>query len=120
MRQEVSARDIDKLREVPSEGVNVHGFYIQGARWNWLDGRLEDSAPKVLVDRMPVIFLTAAPSKETKANRASDAAGQMYSCPVYKYPKRTDKNLIFRLNLKTDEHPSHWRLRGTAILCFTE
>ena len=26
----------------------------------------------------------------------------MYSCPVYKYPKRTDRYLIFRVNLKSE------------------
>lgn len=29
----------------------------------------------------------------------------------YKYPKRNDRYLIFRMMLKTSEDPSHWKVR---------
>ena len=30
------------------EGQNIHGLFIEGARWNRLDGRLEESEAKKL------------------------------------------------------------------------
>ena len=55
-----------------------------------------------------------------------------YFCPVYKYPKRNDKYLIFRVNLKCDvpgganalskgvTPPMKWKLMGVALLCSKE
>jgi dynein heavy chain len=55
-----------------------------------------------------------------------------YFCPVYKYPKRNDKYLIFRVNLKCDvpggtnalskgvTAPMKWKLNGVALLCSKE
>ena len=52
-----------------------------------------------------------------------------FSCPVYKYPKRNDKYLIFRCYLKAEAPgatqnqnrgvtaPMKWRLCGAALLC---
>ena len=43
-----------------------------------------------------------------------------YDCPVYKYPARTDRYLIFTVTLPTqDLKPLHWILRGVALLCTT-
>ena len=43
-----------------------------------------------------------------------------YSCPVYKYPARTDRYLIFSVSLPSRDHkPIHWILRGVALLCTT-
>jgi len=54
---------------------------------------------------------------------------QQYSCPVYKYPRRNDKYLIFRVNLKADSPQGqltlskgvsavvNWKLKGVALLC---
>jgi dynein heavy chain len=55
-----------------------------------------------------------------------------YFCPVYKYPKRNDRYLIFRVNLKCDvpggtnalskgvTPPMKWKLNGVALLCSKE
>ena len=52
-----------------------------------------------------------------------------YSCPVYKYPKRNDKYLIFRVWLKPEGQggspntnkgmtpPMKWKLCGVSLLC---
>jgi dynein heavy chain len=80
---------------------------------------LDESEPKKLFTPMPVIYVTALTSKEKKLN---ENYGQFspYDCAVYKYPRRTDKYLVFRLLLKTELPASHWRLRGVSILCSTE
>jgi dynein heavy chain len=55
-----------------------------------------------------------------------------YSCPVYKYPKRNDKYLIFRVSLKCEGQGQqsnlsrgvtpamNWKLKGTCLLCQKE
>lgn len=44
-----------------------------------------------------------------------------YDCPVYKYPRRTDKYFIFDVKLPcVGTGPHRWKLRGVALLCSTE
>ena len=38
------------------KGVNIHGLFIEGCRWNVDDGKLEESQPAVLFEEMPVIW----------------------------------------------------------------
>lgn len=68
--------------------------------------------------------MAAKPKHDDKGEKST------YSCPVYKYPKRNDKYLIFRVNLKCDSQggsniaklnaPLNWKLKGTALLCCKE
>merc|ERR1712216_1049726 len=83
----------------PAEGVYIHGLYLEGAGWN--------------------------KAKAELANLEKIA----YSCPVYKYPLRNDRYLIFRCYLKAEaagapQHPNKgltapmkWKLAGVALLC---
>ena len=63
-----------------------------------------------------------------------------YYCPVYKYPKRSDKYLIFRLYMRAEapvvlepgqkasnkekagdlKPAQNWKLKGVALLCCKE
>ena len=44
-----------------------------------------------------------------------------YNCPVYKYPRRTDKYIIFRANLTCESGSfTKWKQRGVALLCAIE
>ena len=112
--------DLDRIKDVPEEGQNIYGLFLEGAKWNKQDGKLEESDPKKLFVQMPVIHVTAVTLKEKRARGGDYGVFGPFDCPVYKYPKRTDKYLIMRLNLKSDVNPSHWRLRGAACLCSTE
>ena len=42
---------------------------------------------------------------------------QVYECPVYKKPQRTDLTYITNIRLKTNQSPDYWTLRGAALLC---
>jgi dynein heavy chain len=112
--------DLDKIKEAPDEGQNIYGIHLEGAKWNRPDGKLEESDPKVLFSQMPVIRVTAITLKDKKSKGADYGPFGPFDCPVYKYPRRTDKYLVMRINLKTEVAPSHWRLRGLAALCSTE
>ena len=79
---------------------------------------LVESEPKRLFSPLPVLYVSAASTASLKG-RAHDAAPS-YECPVYKYPERTDRYLIFYVKLQTKlRPPSHWTFRGVALLCST-
>jgi dynein heavy chain len=112
--------DADKIKNPPEEGQNISGLYLEGARWNRTEGKLEESETKKLFCPLPVIHVTAVTLKDKKSKGADYGPFGPFECPLYKYPRRTDKYLVMRLNLKTDANPSHWRLRGVAALCSTQ
>lgn len=47
------------INNVPAEGVLVHGLFLEGAGWNRLDAKLEESEPKQLFKEFPVLHVTA-------------------------------------------------------------
>lgn len=59
----------------------------------------------------------------------------MYNCPVYKYPRRNDKYLVFRVLLRGEGQAGsqsnnlapkgmksevNWKLKGVTLLCSKE
>merc|ERR1719160_1164523 len=119
---EVLAMDYERLKDCPDEGQNIYGLFMEGGRWNRQEGKLDESEPKKLFLGMPVIYVTAMTAKDLKSAGLNYGQFGPYNCAVYKYPKRNDRYLIFRLFLKTDEknHPFHWRLRGVCLVAQTE
>ncbi len=64
---------------------------------------------------LPLLHVTAINKKKSGDDKS------VYNCPVYKYAKRTDKYLIFRVNLNSEtDPPSKWKLKGVALLCAKE
>uniref|UniRef100_A0A8C3Y604 Dynein, axonemal, heavy chain 5 n=1 Tax=Catharus ustulatus TaxID=91951 RepID=A0A8C3Y604_CATUS len=96
-------------------GVYIHGLFLEGAGWDRRNSRLMESAPKVLFTSLPVVHVYAIST--TALNDPRKQHGNVYSCPVYKKPRRTDLTYIFSLYLKTVQNPDHWTLRGVALLC---
>ncbi|XP_027953732.1 dynein heavy chain 5, axonemal [Eumetopias jubatus] len=99
----------DDISAPPTEGVYVHGLYLEGAGWDKRNMKLTESKPKVLFELMPVIRIYA------ENNTLRDP--RFYSCPIYKKPVRTDLNYIAAVDLRTAQVPEHWVLRGVALLC---
>jgi len=64
---------------------------------------------------MPVIYVTAVQAKEKKKGSEYGPFGP-YDCAVYKYPKRNDRYLIFRMLMKTEINPTQWKLRGVCLV----
>ncbi|KAF6020163.1 DNAH5 [Bugula neritina] len=94
----------------PAEGVYVYGLYLEGAGWDKKGVRLVEPKPKVLFEMMPVVHIYAI-------NSTGSHNDKMYSCPIYKKPRRTDLTYIAPVDLKTSQNPDHWTLRGVALLC---
>lgn len=131
--------------QVPQEGVLVHGLYLQGAGWAKAEKRLEDSQPKELYFQFPILHVFAAYLPRNEKDRQQNAMGggggrggkvdvqtkmkSYYDCPVYKYPKRSDRYLVFRVYLKPEGAQAQstqnkgmtaamkWKLCGVALLC---
>ncbi|XP_043198855.1 dynein axonemal heavy chain 8-like [Amphibalanus amphitrite] len=103
----VYKEDVDT---VPPEGVLVHGLFLDGAGWDKKNCKLQESLPKVLFIKLPVVHIFAV-------NNPSGKDARSYKCPVYKKPNRTDLNYITTLSLRTVQSPDHWILRGVALLC---
>ncbi|XP_009706890.1 PREDICTED: dynein heavy chain 8, axonemal-like [Cariama cristata] len=96
-------------------GVYIYGLFLEGAGWDRRNSKLVESAPKVLFTSLPVVHVYAVST--TALHDPKKLQGSVYSCPVYKKPRRTDLTYIFSLYLKTVQNPDHWTLRGVALLC---
>ena len=107
----------EQLRNPPPEGVYVSGLSLDGAIWDKSSASLAEAKPKVLFCEMPILFVTAVSKTAKKSGDLGPFGG--FSCPVYKYVRRTDRYIIFSVNLPTQQKPDHWILRGVALLCFT-
>jgi dynein heavy chain len=99
-------------------GVYVYGLFLDGAGWDRRNVKLLESPPKILYTGLPVVHVYAINTKDQRDDKKS--AINLYMCPVYKKPRRTDLTFIFKLILRTTQQPDHWALRGVAILCDTK
>lgn len=118
---EVTSFDrVDQIKAPPSEGIYIHGLFLDGAAIK--NGILSESEPKQLFTSAPIIFCSAN-TRTIQEKSKKEIFGKLgpYECSVYKYASRTDRNLIFSVNLKTteDKKPSHWIMRGVSLLCNT-
>lgn len=93
----------------PSEGVWIHGLYLEGAAWSKGLRYLEDQKGKDLYYAFPNIKVYAdCPDAEKNKGPAApkttktDTEKSMYPCPVYKYTMRTDKYLITKFMLRAE------------------
>jgi dynein heavy chain len=114
--------DSYQIKAPPDEGIYVHGLSLEGCAWSRQEGCLVESQPKELYSQLPVLYVTGNIMKaEEKSKKERFGAVGAYECPVYKYNARMDKNLIFSADLKCDveKPPSHWTLRGAALLLNT-
>ncbi|XP_074644897.1 dynein axonemal heavy chain 5-like [Tubulanus polymorphus] len=100
----------DDITQPPQEGVYVYGLFLEGAGWDRRGCKLIEPKPKVLFEPLPVIHIYAI-------NSTGGADPRMYLCPIYKKPRRTDLTYIAAVELKTNQIPDHWVLRGVALLC---
>ena len=108
--KEKDQEQIKEGRDKDVEGVYVRELILEGARW--YKNSLESSRPREMFAPLPLLHVTAINKKKSGDDKS------VYSCPVYKYMKRTDKYIIFRVNLNSEtDPPSKWKLKGVALLC---
>ncbi|GAA47151.1 dynein heavy chain 5 axonemal [Clonorchis sinensis] len=54
----VTRLNLEDIKEHPTDGVYVHGLYLQGACWDHKNARLVEPRSKQLFDLLPVVHLT--------------------------------------------------------------
>lgn len=115
--QIMEAENIEDIEETPEDGVYVHGFFMDGARYNRDDGVIDDQHPAELYSKMPLIWFK--PVVDYK--REEDD----YACPCYKTGKRQgvlsttgqSTNFIIHVDIPTKVQPAQWVRRAAAMLC---
>jgi len=142
---------VEKSLPTRAQGVFIHGLFIQGASWNKSvpGGFVEEQTGKEMFQTFPVMHVTAQstaavvdrnPNATKKPTELERQQKHDYYCPVYKYPKRSDRYLIFRFYMKAEppaatepgakqvakkddsglKPAQAWKLRGVALLCCKE
>jgi len=101
--------DVEK-KERLEEGVYCWGLFLDGAAWDKKKNSLCDAPPKKLFCAIPCLFVTAIKRGEGKKQ-------QEYMAPTYTIPRRTGLHYVFTANLRCDDPPTFWAMRGVAILC---
>lgn len=71
----------DDVQEVPEDGINMHGLFIEGARWEPTKCCLEDSVPREPIATFPLIWLEPVMIEE-------NVEQGNYACPLYKTSTR--------------------------------
>ncbi|XP_013770736.1 LOW QUALITY PROTEIN: dynein heavy chain 5, axonemal-like [Pundamilia nyererei] len=114
MKEDVSAPPPEDVG-----GVYIYGLFLDGAGWDRRGAKLVEAPPKVLFTPLPVVHVFAVSSANMADSKRPPGGGgrSLYSCPVYKKPRRTDLNFIFSLQLRSLQPPERWTLRGAALLC---
>ena len=108
----------------PADGLYVHGMLIEGARFDAASGLLAEAEAGELMSPMPLLHLRVLPKEEVDQAKA---AQQTYDCPYYVTNERQGQlattghsnNFVMMVNLPTDVEPSHWVLRGVALVAQT-
>eukprot|EP00930_Biecheleria_cincta_P085161 TRINITY_DN7456_c0_g2_i1.p1 TRINITY_DN7456_c0_g2~~TRINITY_DN7456_c0_g2_i1.p1 ORF type:complete len:2485 (-),score=519.86 TRINITY_DN7456_c0_g2_i1:101-6748(-) len=106
---EVTKRtDPKQIDSLAREGAFVTGMYLEGARWDVNGNCLDDSKPKEMFVRMPVINCKAGPAQEKEDKN-------IYICPTYCVPTRRPY-FVFPAQLRTKQPAAKWVLAGVALI----
>eukprot|EP01135_Chromosphaera_perkinsii_P009070 Nk52_evm1s1607 gene=Nk52_evmTU1s1607 len=95
-------------RESALNGCFASGFYLEGASWSTQKRCLTRQRPKVIVEEMPILQITAVEIHKLKTQNC-------YKSPVYVTQDRRSGmgvGLVFEAYLNSAHHESHWILEG--------
>jgi dynein heavy chain len=127
-------RAAEEAQRNPVDGAYVHGFFIEGARWQDADeaqasgavydcegttceGMLADSRPRELLVPMPLMYIKAVQVQSTWEPTAVGyirPEPDLFNCPVYTTTFR-GPTFVFVASLKTDGDRRRWISAGVAI-----
>lgn len=106
-----------QLGAPPPEGVYIHGLFLEGCGWDAKARQLCESRPKALFVPAPCMWLRPKPVEQLSTSSC-------YSCPMYRTADRRgvlattghSTNFVMYVRMPTDRDPSHWVLRGVALI----
>ena len=105
---EVTKKSAEEISAASKEGAFIHGLFMEGARWDDKAGCIEESRPKELYAKIPVVLIKAAMYTGVEAK-------DTYICPVYKTQDR-GPTFVFNAGLRTKTNPAKWILGGVGLL----
>ncbi|XP_055083623.1 dynein axonemal heavy chain 11 isoform X2 [Periophthalmus magnuspinnatus] len=105
---DVTKKTKDDFGHPPREGAYIHGFFMEGARWDCQSGVISEAILRDLTPAMPVVYVRAVPSEELELKNT-------YECPVYRTKQRGGTH-VWTLHLKTKQSPAKWIIAGVALL----
>jgi dynein heavy chain len=105
---EVTKKSAEEIAASSKEGAFIHGLFMEGARWDDKSGTIEESRPKELYAKMPVILIKAAMFTGVEQK-------DTYICPVYKTQDR-GPHFVFNAGLRSKAASSKWILGGVGLL----
>ncbi|KAL0819776.1 hypothetical protein ABMA28_007817 [Loxostege sticticalis] len=105
---DVTKKSRQDFNAPPREGANIHGLYMEGARWDTTVGGIVESHMMELFPVVPVIYIKAVTQDKQDTRN-------VYECPVYKIRMR-GPTFVWTFNLKTKDKPTRWTLAGVALL----
>jgi len=105
---EVTKKNAEEITAASKEGAFIHGLFMEGARWDDKAGCIEESRPKELYAKIPVVMIKAAMFTGVEQK-------DTYICPVYKTQDR-GPTFVFNAGLRSKTPPSKWILGGVGLL----
>jgi len=105
---DVTKREPKQVDSAAKDGAYVQGMFLEGARWDTASNSLEDSRPKEMFVKMPVICCKAGLMSEKQEKN-------IYICPTYCVPTRRPY-FVFAAQLRTKQIPDKWVLGGVAMI----
>lgn len=110
-----------EVKEKPETGVNIHGLFIQGARWDEKKKMVDDSVIGKPIVEFPIIWLEPILEEELKIDKA-------FHAPLYKTSVRAGElsttghstNFVMYLHVACEKDADYWVRRGAALLCMTD
>eukprot|EP01135_Chromosphaera_perkinsii_P005558 Nk52_evm107s352 gene=Nk52_evmTU107s352 len=109
------SQEVKNISAPPTEGVFIHGLYLEGGGWNkQAGGCLCDPKPMELITPIPPIHFKPTEGKK-KAQKG------IYNCPCYYYTNRAglmgQPSFVISIDIKSGTHNAdHWVKRGTAFV----
>merc|ERR1719272_492411 len=105
---EVTKRDAKGVDAAARDGAFVSGMFLEGARWDINSNSMEESKPKEMFYKMPVVNCKAGPvaDKDDK---------NIYICPTYCVPTRRPY-YVFAAQLRTKQPTAKWIMGGVALI----
>lgn len=111
----------DSITSAPEDGVNIHGMFLQGAKWDAKKRNVVDSDPREPIVSFPAIGLEPADASDPPAVGC-------YACPLYKTSTRRGElsttghstNYVTGLTLPSEKPSEYWVRRGAALLMMTD
>jgi len=108
IQTDVTRKTIEQTDSRARDGAYICGLFMEGARWNWNAGLMEECLPREMFSSLPVVCARAVLSEKLEKNG-------IFRCPVYKTPKRGD-SFVFTAGLRTKAPSTKWVLGGVVLV----